>query len=276
MKKKIILIILAAAAAVFAGLAIHDYVKEQTAGQYYEEVQEEFKKTVTATPTPGPTVEAAEVTAVPTETPTPTPTPEPVEIPIDFEALTAVNPDIYAWITIPDTQVDYPILQNPDDDEYYLHRDIYGNEEYAGSLFTQATYNTKDFETDPVTIVYGHSMKNGTMLRSIKNYMDREFFETHPDLVIYTPDAILHYHVFAAYIYDDRHIGAYYNQFETPGSINLYIDDIYSVRDMSAIFDDEIKDELNADSRILTLSTCYDADSQQRYLLQAVLTDVEH
>jgi sortase B len=171
--------------------------------------------------------------------------------------------------------VDYPILQNPDDDEYYLHRDIYGNEEYAGSLFTQATYDTKDFEKDPVTVVYGHSMKNGTMLRSIKNYMDRDFFDTHPDFVVYTPDSILHYQVFAAYITDDTHIPATYN-FEIPTGLTTYINDIYAQRDMSANFNTEIRDTLNEESKILTLSTCYDADSQMRYLLQAVLTEVEH
>ncbi len=263
MIKKIILVLIVAAAAVFAGLAVHDYLKEKNAGQIYEEAQEEYK--ITPTPTPEPVV----------ETPEPTPTPEPVQVPIDFKSLQEANPDIYAWITIPNTLVDYPILQNPDDDDYYLHRNMYGQDEYAGALYTQATYNTKDFEKDPVTVVYGHAMKNGTMLRGIKDYMDKDFFDNNKEILVYTPDSILHYQVFAGYIYDDRLIPEWYN-FDTPEGLKLYIQDIYDVRDMSSNFDMEMKDKLDENSKILTLSTCYDADSVQRYLLQAVLVEAEH
>ena len=49
-------------------------------------------------------------------------------IPIDFEALWEMNPDVYAWIEIPGTQVDYPILQSPTDDGYYLDHNMDGSE----------------------------------------------------------------------------------------------------------------------------------------------------
>lgn len=283
MKKKLILIILAAAAAIFAGLAIHDYIKHETAGQVYEEVREEFKKEVTATPTPEPTIEIAEVTTKPTPTaepteeptPEPTPTPEPVEVPIDFEALQAINPDVYAWITVPNTAVDYPVLQNPDDDEYYLHRDVYRNDEFAGSLFTQACYNKEGFEKDPVTVIYGHNLKNGTMFHTLKYFMDREFFDNNREIIVYTPDSILHYKVFASYIYSDEHL-LYGRDFSDPATLENFIDEIYSARDAGANFDYEMRETLNADSKILTLSTCYDAQSVQRYLVHAVLVEAEH
>ena len=44
---------------------------------------------------------------------------EPVENPIDFASLQAINPDVYAWITIEGTNVDYPVVQRTDDDNYY-------------------------------------------------------------------------------------------------------------------------------------------------------------
>ena len=82
--------------------------------------------------------------------------------PIDFEALTAENPDTIGWIRIPDTNVDYPIVQGTDND-FYLDHDFYGKESAAGSIYL-------DFESEADLqgrnqILYGHNMKNGACLR---------------------------------------------------------------------------------------------------------------
>ena len=84
------------------------------------------------------------------------------EVSIDFEALQQQNADIYAWIRIPETQIDYPILQHPSDDAYYLNHTVEGTEGLPGSIYTEKV-NSKDF-TDFNTVIYGHNMKNGTML----------------------------------------------------------------------------------------------------------------
>lgn len=79
------------------------------------------------------------------------------EIPIDFASLKETNPDIYAWIEIPDTNVNYPIVQSADDDSYYLNHTIDGQEGYPGSIYTEKV-NAKDF-SDFNTVIYGHDMK---------------------------------------------------------------------------------------------------------------------
>ena len=85
---------------------------------------------------------------------------EKAELPIDFEGLKEENPEIYAWIRVPDTKIDYPILQHEGEDQsYYLTRDIHGKSTQAGSIYTEY-YNNKHFQ-DPNTIIYGHNMKNG-------------------------------------------------------------------------------------------------------------------
>ena len=71
--------------------------------------------------------------------------------PIDFPSLKAEHPDIYAWVTIPDTGVNHPIVQSTTDDNYYLYHDLDGNYTIYGSVFTQSM-NATDF-SDPVTIV---------------------------------------------------------------------------------------------------------------------------
>ena len=89
------------------------------------------------------------------------------EIPIDFASLKETNPDIYAWIEIPDTNVNYPIVQSADDDSYYLNHTIDGQEGYPGSIYTEKV-NAKDF-SDFNTVIYGHDMKDGSMFKIYTN-----------------------------------------------------------------------------------------------------------
>ena len=56
---------------------------------------------------------------------------------VDFEILQENGPDIIAWLTLPDTAVNYPVTQAEDND-YYLRRDSDGNEDYRGCYFADA------------------------------------------------------------------------------------------------------------------------------------------
>ena len=71
---------------------------------------------------------------------------------IDFAALQAINPDIYAWLEIPGTDISYPVVQHPDDDSYYLRRNSDREYSAGGAIFSEATYNSTDLN-DPVTIL---------------------------------------------------------------------------------------------------------------------------
>ena len=151
----------------------------------------------------------------------------PIEVPVDFTALQQRNPDVYAWIQIPNTAVDYPILQSSTDNAYYLNHTIDREEKREGAIFTE-NFNTKTFE-DPNTVIYGHDMKNGSMFQSIHNYMDRSFFDTNRDITIYMPDQILHYKIFAAYLTDNKHLLMNYN-FWNQEEYKQYLDSIFSKR----------------------------------------------
>ncbi len=111
---------------------------------------------------------------------------EPYVSPIDFEALWEINPDVIGWIRIEDTNIDYPILFSEEDNEYYLYRDIYGNDSVYGSIYL-------DFESSPDfrgrhSILYGHRMKDGSMFKDVIKFRDESFFKEHPYYTIYTPD----------------------------------------------------------------------------------------
>jgi sortase B len=87
-----------------------------------------------------------------------------------------INPDIAAWITIPDTDIDFPIVQC-DDNEYYLSHDIEKNESYMGVPFLDYR-NSGDF-SDFNSIIYGHNIKNGQMFAGLTYFKQSDYFNSH-------------------------------------------------------------------------------------------------
>src|SRR5699024_175590 len=86
------------------------------------------------------------------------------------------------------------------------------------------------------------------------NYMDRSFFDENREVLIYLPDQILHYKIFAAYIYDNRHILQSFD-FGNKEIYQAYLDRIFSMRDMNSFVDTSM--DITSEDKIITLSTCY-------------------
>ncbi len=186
--------------------------------------------------------------------------------PVDFEDLWNMNPDIYAWLYIPGTDVNYPILQREGDDSFYLDHDSEGKSSRSGVLFTEETYTKKDF-SDPVTLVYGHNMRSGAMFGKLQEtYSAQDGLETYRDIVVYLPERELHYEVFAAVPHDMRHI-LYYNDFTDPEVFQKFLEQTLSVRSINARVDENA--EVTAEDQLLILSTCLRGDRDRRYLVLA-------
>ena len=222
----------------------------------------------TAPPPPTASVETVPVTESETEAAATTETKEPYVSPIDFEALWELNPDIYAWIEIVDTDIAYPVLQHPTDNNYYLNHTPEGRSGFPGSIYT-FNVNAKDF-SDFNTLIYGHRMNNGTMFSNLHFYRDESYLKEHRIIKIYLPDRELTYTVFAAVVYDDRLITSYYD-FSDPDSCGAFLESIYGNRDLNSHILAE--PPVTVEDRIITLSTCIKGQEQNRYLVVAVLTD---
>ncbi len=202
-----------------------------------------------------------------------TPPKKVIDVPINFNQLKEVNDDIYAWIRIPyanDTEkyiADYPLLQSKEneDNSYYLTHNVNRQSSVYGAIYTQ-NYNNKDFN-DFNTLIYGHNMRNGTMFGTLKKYRDKKFFEENNEIIIYMPNRILKYRIFAAYVFDDRHILLSFD-FDNELERQLYLDTILSSKKLSNNFDNSIT--VDTDDKIITLSTCTSKD-EERYLVQGVL-----
>lgn len=204
---------------------------------------------------------------VESETEKPTQPPEPT---LNFEPLQNLNPDIYAWIEIKGTKVDYPVLQNPYNDDRYLTTAYDGSWYIGGSLFTQASFNKTDFN-DPVTIIYGHTMRAGTLFGQLQSiYTNPETFAAHDDIIIYLPDEVRHYAVFAAVPFDRFHILQTYD-FTVEYWYERFFDKVGKIRSFSACFNKALMPEFG--DRVLILSTCLNEDSSKRFLVMAVCRD---
>lgn len=112
---------------------------------------------------------------------------------IDWNKLKEINKDIIAWIEIPDTIINYPILK--DNNLYYLKHSYNKKYNSNGSIFTTNKNPFKESET----LLYGHNMKNGSMFSTLDKYMDEDFLYTHQKFKIYTPNENYEATIFSVY-----------------------------------------------------------------------------
>ena len=219
-----------------------------------------------------------EASEAPTEPPTEAPTVNTYGYRMDeydeweelsFDELTEINPDIYAWIYIPDTKIDYPVAQSlKGDDAFYLSHNVYGDYQFSGTIYSESM-NSRDFH-DPVTVLYGHNMLNGSMFATLHYFNDADFFDDHTTCFVVTKDKVLTYLIYSAYVYDDRHIMNSNNNFTDEEVLLEYFDSTIHPRTYNYNVRGGVT--LDKDSKVLTLSTCIGSDPT-RYLVQGVLVD---
>lgn len=191
---------------------------------------------------------------------------EILQVPVDFDALKEINDDIYAWITLPGTEIDYPVLQSEEED-YYLDHDVDKNESIAGAIYSQ-TLNKKDF-SDFLTVLYGHDMKDYSMFGSLLLFEEKSVFQKNNVIQIYLPEETIEYRIFAAYVSSSEHLLDEFDQ-ESKLKKKAYLAEIaYNCKEEDT-FDQEVFREITTDDKILTLSTCYHGDKSRRFLVQAV------
>lgn len=191
---------------------------------------------------------------------------------VDFDTLWETNIDICAWIYVPGTQVNYPVLRNTQTadlyDSYYLQHTVDKSEGLPGAIYMEPC-NMPDF-TDKNTVLYGHHMKNGSMFTSLDAYLDALFMEENPYVYIVTPQKNVVYQVFGAVIYDDTHIMRNYD-FTDDESYQTYLDSLVSNGNEKDVLPEGMK--ATTQDRVITLSTCVKNHDDKRLLVVAVLVD---
>ena len=188
------------------------------------------------------------------------------ENPVNVAELHAQNPDIYSWIYIPETNVNYPVAQSDADDNFYLDHDIYKGYSFPGSIYSQSC-NKKDY-SDRVTVLYGHNMLDGSMFATLHRFSDQQFFNENRYMYVYTENRKLTYEIVSAFVYDDRHI---------MNSFNFLDDAVYAEWQQEALNPRSVSSNVRKDiqltknDKMLVLSTCLNGGGEGRYLVQGVL-----
>ncbi len=186
---------------------------------------------------------------------------------MDFTWLKRINPEIYAWIEIEGTRIDYPVLQSADNDKKYLSTAYDGSPYVGGAIFTEKTYNSSDFN-DPVTVIYGHTMRSGNIFGQLqKTYSTKDSFDMHSQIKMYLPGETRTYTVFAAVPYDRIHIMHTYD-FSKEYWYNRFFKDVKNIREIGAIINQDITPQY--DDRVIILSVCLNEDATRRFLVMAV------
>lgn len=102
-----------------------------------------------------------------------------------YKDLYEQNKDLAGWLSIAGTNINYPVMQTGEKNgDFYLHHDFEKKESDHGTLFIDARNDYVDRDTN--LIIYGHNMRDGTMFGGLKSFMDKNYFEQHPELVFDT------------------------------------------------------------------------------------------
>ena len=176
----------------------------------------------------------------------------------DFSELRKINKDVRGWLSLYDTNINYPVVQGVDDMEY-INKDVYGKSSLTGSIYLSYVNNSE--LKDMYNIVFGHHMENGSLFGDVAKFTDRRFVDSHRDGEFLTPDKAYHLRVFAC--------------MET----NAYESRVYSVTGINQSAINKMVDYIKANSlyydrsdnalpeKIVALSTCSDIRTNGRVVI---------
>lgn len=268
--RQIVALLLAAVCLFSAGKLLTQWTAQAEGDDSYESAAIIAQSATVAPATvPTETEPVPETTEAPTEPPEPVWIPAPVEeddtlsalASIDLNALREINPDVVGWIHIPNSQINYPLMQG-EDNQFYLEHTWEGNENPYGSIFLE--WRSSPDLTDFNTVLYGHNMANGSMFGGLSQYAYQWFWEWNRYIYIVTDEGVLRYEIFSSYL-ADIHSDTYRIRFSGAEEREAFI--------AAALENSQIATSLTPrpTDRIITLSTCTGMGYESRRVVHAYL-----
>lgn len=262
---RIICVILIAVMAV-SGYKIWSIMSEYKEGEDAYEDLEQYIQIPSELPELPIVTDNAEESQLPDGTPAPQATENLNQFPVvDFQSLQRINPDVVAWIYIPGTHVNYPVVQGSDND-YYLNHLFNGNSNSAGAIFMDYR-NQSDF-SDSHTIIYGHQMNNKTMFNDLRKFDDQSFYDSHTVGYLLTPNQTYLLQFFSGYV-SSVDTNAWQLNFNEQNTFSSWLSHLQS----RSAFTSQV--QLREEDRVITLSTCSSAFENARFVLHARLVPAE-
>lgn len=187
---------------------------------------------------------------------------------VDFDALLKENSDTVAWIRFDEPSIiNYPVVKSADNTEY-LTKTFTANDNKLGAIFMDMR-NSSDF-SDRNTFIYGHHLNvGGEMFSELLEYDSESFCKEHPYFYIYTPDGkVRTYTVFSAGVVKDTS-----DNYKIDYASDAEYEEYLKICQDSSNYKVDV--ELNAQSQIVSLSTCTNVRDDERFLVQGVLTSTD-
>ena len=171
----------------------------------------------------------------------------------EYRQLYELNKDLVGWLRIEGTNIDYPVMQSPEDPNYYLYRDFYKNSSKGGCLYAQAEADVS-MPSDNITI-YGHNTRGGDiMFHALNGYTQKSFWEEHRYIQFDTLTEHHTYEIVAVFkTTADVEQGFPYHKFVDAGSEEEFNEFVNSCKEL-AFYNTGITAEYG--DKLITLSTC--------------------
>lgn len=175
-----------------------------------------------------------------------------------LEDLKKKNPDVKAWLQVPETNIDYPVVQGQDDMEY-INKNVYGEFELSGAIFLSCL-NKDDF-SDPYNLIYGHNMKNGGMFADVVDFINKKYFDEHKKGKLYLTNETKKIQFFACMKVTASDTKIYhpdgYRKENLDDLLNYIREHAVQYRDLNVTKEDSL----------IALSTCSEAETNGRVVL---------
>ena len=172
-------------------------------------------------------------------------------------ALVSINPEYQFWLSVPGTEIDYPVVRH-EDNEYYLNHNFYQEQHISGCVFADSSAVPLAVDN---TVLYGHNMKDGSMFAGLKKYGEEAFFRENPVIQIFYRGKWLECPIFSCQLRHQSDAGAYGTNFMEEEWLP-YLEKMRA----ASLYETGIIP--GGDEKLITLSTCYGKD--QYLIVQAL------
>jgi sortase B len=181
-----------------------------------------------------------------------------------YRELADKNPNLVGWISIDDTVVNYPVMQTPDNANYYLNHNF---ENEISTLGTPYIQENCDVASSDNLIIYGHHIRGGRMFAALDQYIDESFYEEHKIIHFDTLDELGDYEIIAVFktaLYEDDVLPYYdFTDAENESAFDGYVGSVKS----ASLYDTGV--DASYGDRLITLSTCEYSSENGRLVVVA-------
>lgn len=269
--------------AVCVGMLIWYGIQSRRSGQLYSQLQsmvDAVRPSVTrpvptepsATTGPAQSQPAEPSETVPEETEPESPwvevtdpeTGETVLVLPEYAAVYELNNDLVGWLQIPGSDIDYPVMQTPDNPNYYLHHDF--NREYSIGGCLYAAEKADVFKPSDNITIYGHRMTDDSMFNQLLRYQEKEYYEQYPYIYFDTLTERHTYEIVFVFKTTANVGGIPYHQFVDAWNEYDFYDFVDTIRPVSIYNNDA---SFTYGDKLLTLSTCEYTRDNGRFVVVA-------